>query len=54
MNKDNVTTVLGVILGALVASQVDYAKLLAGEHNEIAKVVGCVVLALNGWLTNKR
>ena len=53
MKNDKVTTLLGALLGAGVWAQVDVPKLLAGDHAEIAKVVGGLVIALLGYFTNK-
>jgi len=54
MNKDLATTIGGLVLSALVASQVDYVLLFAGDKAELAKVAAALVLAFQGWLTNKK
>lgn len=53
MNTDKGTTILGVVIGGVVAANIDYSKLLAGDHTEVSKGIGAVVIALFGWLTNK-
>ena len=54
MNSDLAATICGLVLSALIASQVDYVALFSGNKTEAAKVVGALVLAFNGWLTNKK
>lgn len=52
-SNDTKTTVLGVVAAAVLASEIDYGKLLNGDGGEIGKVVGVVVVALIGYYTNK-
>lgn len=50
---DVITTILGACISALVLANVDYSKLLIGDKVECGKAIGAVIIALNGWLTNK-
>lgn len=50
---DVLTTVFGAIISAVVMLNVDYGKVLAGDTAEQGKIVGAVVVAVFGWLTNK-
>jgi hypothetical protein len=53
MSKDTLTTVTGVILGALIAANIDWAKATAGDKGEIMKAIGAALVAFHGYLTNK-
>ena len=53
MNTDRLTTVLGVLLGALIAANVDLSKLFARDKGEMAKAAGALLIAAHGWATNK-
>lgn len=50
--SEPVTTVLGAILAALVASKIDYGKLLQKDPDQIANAVSVVVVTLLGYYTN--
>lgn len=52
-NKDHGTTLLGFVAGSLVVANIDFNKLLQGDHTELSKAVGTLVLAAFGYLTNK-
>ena len=52
-DNDTKTTVLGLAAGALLAGQIDFGKLMAGDSGEIGKAAGCVVAAAIGYYTNK-
>ena len=52
-NHDNLTTVLGLILGGLVAANVDWGLVLNGDRAQLGKIIAAVVLVLYGWSTNK-
>ncbi len=53
-NPDSATTLLGLLAGAVVASKVDFGKLVSGDGNEIGTAIGAVVVALIGWYTNRK
>jgi len=53
LSNDHKTTVLGIALGALQASQVDFVKLMGGDHTEIIKAAGAVFMAVLGYYINK-
>jgi len=53
VNTDKLTTLTGILLGALIAASIDYGKMLGGDTAEIGKAIGAVVIAAHGWLTNK-
>ena len=46
------TTALGATLGGLVASKIDYSKLLQGDPAQVGLAVAAVVVALMGYFTN--
>lgn len=55
VNTDTVTTVVGLVAGAVLASEVDYVKLvLEQDRVELGKVITAVSMALLGWLSNKK
>ena len=54
MNTDKTTTVAGLVVGAIVAANVNYAAALEGNTAEIGKIIGAIVIGLWGWLTNKK
>lgn len=54
INPDNITTFLGVILSSLVAININYIKLFKGDEVELGKMVGAIIIGLNGWLTNRQ
>lgn len=46
------TTILGVILAGAVAANLDYAKLLQGDPQQIGNAVAAIVVAVLGYYTN--
>jgi len=53
MSNDKKTTVLGVILAALIAANIDYGSALLGNLVEISKAAGVVLVAVGGFLVNR-
>lgn len=53
MTNDTKTTMLGAILGGLLAANVDYAKLLDGDPQAAGQLVGAAIAGLLGFYTNK-
>ena len=53
MNTDKLTTILGIILGALQAGNIDFAKLATGNKDEAGKAVAALVTVALGYFTNK-
>jgi len=53
MNNDIKTTAIGVALGAVQASQVDFNQVVAGNKAEIIKLITAVGFALLGYFSNK-
>ena len=54
LNPDSLTTIFGLILAALIAESMDWAKVLVGDRMEIAKILAAIVIGLNGWFTNRK
>jgi hypothetical protein len=52
-NNDTKTTMLGLAAGALLASQLDFGKLLQKDPDELGKAAGVVIAVLIGYWTNK-
>jgi hypothetical protein len=52
-DNDKKTTLLGIAAGALVASQLDWGKLIQADGAECGKAAGAVVAVLIGYYTNK-
>jgi len=52
-DNDRKTTVLGIVAAALLAAQLDWSRLVAGDAGEIGRAAGVAVAALFGYLTNK-
>jgi hypothetical protein len=52
--NDGKTTLLGVLMAALTAMQVDYVKLAHGDLFEIFKISTALLQALFGYYTNKK
>jgi len=50
---DKATTILGLIAGAVVASQANIPAAIAGDTNELGKLVLAIVAGTWGVLTNK-
>lgn len=50
--SEPVTTLLGAVLAGLVASKIDYGKLLQKDPDQIANAVSVVVVTLLGYYTN--
>jgi hypothetical protein len=53
-NNDLKTTILGVVLAGVQASNLDYGKLLQGDSTQIANAITAVLLAVFGYFTNKK
>lgn len=53
MNNDHKATVMGVLLAALAGTTVDFPALLTGDLNQIARVIGVVVIFCFGLYTNR-
>lgn len=52
-SSDTQTTVLGLVAAGLLASGIDWNKLVQGDPDQIGLLVGTVVAILFGYLTNK-
>lgn len=52
-SNDHKTTLLGAVAAGVLATQIDFSKLMLGDKTELSKAVGAVVLALLGYYTNK-
>lgn len=52
-DHDTKTTALGIAAAALLAGNIDYGKLFAGDGQEIGKAIGAVIAAGIGYYTNK-
>ena len=52
-SNDTKTTVLGLAAAAVLASQVDFGRLIAGDAEEIGLAAGAVVTALWAYFTNR-
>lgn len=48
------TTAAGVILGGIVAANVDYAKVLQKDPQQIGNLIGAVAVAALGYYTNHK
>lgn len=46
------TSILGALLGGIVAANIDYNKLLQGDPQQIGNAVGAAVVVLLGWFAN--
>jgi hypothetical protein len=53
MNNDRKTSVLGVLLAAIIAGNVDYSAVFHLDPAECGKLAAAIVTALLGWYTNK-
>ena len=47
------TSVLGFLAAALLAANVEWSKLFAGEPGEIGQAAAVLIAALWGWFTNR-
>lgn len=54
MNVDKLTSILGLIGGALIALSANLPGALSGDPTEISKLAGAIVAVVFGFLTNKR
>lgn len=54
MNTDRATTFIGLVVAGTSAFAVDFSKLAAFDHGELAKTVFAVSAALFGYFTNKK
>lgn len=52
-DNDTKTTVLGVVGGAVLASQIDWAKLFQHDPGQIGLLIGTIVATAFGYYTNK-
>lgn len=52
-DNDTKTTVLGIMAGGLLAANLDWGKLLAGDPNQIGNAAGAVIAVLVGYYINK-
>lgn len=53
MNNDGKTSILGVVLAAIIALNVDFSKVFHLDPAECGKVAGAVLTAVLGFYTNK-
>ena len=53
LNNDNKTSVLGVVLGAIVVLNIDYSKVFQLDPAEMGKLAGAVVTAVLGFYVNR-
>ena len=54
MTNDGKATVIGAVLAALQATQIDYHKLITGDINELAKALSAGTVAVLGFYINKK
>ncbi len=54
MDKDKLTTLMGVGGGLTQIVQVDWSKIAHGDPGEIGKAAFAVVFLIMGWATNKQ
>lgn len=50
--SEPITTILGAILAAVIASKINWSLLLQGDSTQIASLVSVLVTALLGYFTN--
>lgn len=43
------TTSIGAILSVVVATNIDYGKLIGGDHQEIGKLIGALLIGALGY-----
>ena len=53
MNNDGKTSILGVILAAIIALNVNYTAVFHMDPTECGKLIGAVATAVLGYLVNK-
>lgn len=53
MSRDRLTTLLGAVLAALAATNIDYVGLLSGDWKQVSTAIAVVVVAVFGYFTNK-
>lgn len=53
MSRDRLTTLLGAVLAALAATNIDYVGLLSGDWRQVSTAIAVVIVAIFGYLTNK-
>lgn len=53
LNNDSKASILGVILAAIIALNVDYSAVFRLDPTECGKVIGAVSTAVLGYLVNK-
>jgi len=52
-DNNSKTTLLGFLAAALLAANVEWSKVLAGEPAEIGQAAAVLIAALWGWFTNR-
>lgn len=52
-SPDHQATAAGVILGTVIAAEVDFPALLAGDTAEAGKAAGAVLVGVLGFLFNR-
>jgi uncharacterized protein YacL len=52
--SEPITTILGAVLAAVVASKINYSLLLQGDSTQIASVITAIITALLGYYTNNK
>jgi len=52
-DNNSKTTLLGFVAAALLAANVEWSKLFAGEPAEIGQAAAVLIAALWGWFTNR-
>jgi hypothetical protein len=53
MNNDKKASVLGVVLAAIIAANVDYSKVAQLDPAACGALAGALVTAILGWFINK-
>ena len=54
MTPDKITTLIGLVVGAVQASRVDWGKLAHGDGHAVGVLAQAVGLGLWGFFTNKK
>ena len=52
-DNNSKTSVLGFLAAALLAANVEWSEVFAGEPAEIGQAAGVLIAALWGWFTNR-
>ena len=53
MSNDGKTSILGVVLAAIIGTQIDWTKVFHLDPATWGQLAAAVVVAVMGWLTNK-